>query len=252
MKQDLLAAFLYFTRLPVAKYVKYSEVKMSRSTKFYPLVGWFVGASTGLVFFLMALIVPIMPALIISTAASILLTGAFHEDGFSDTCDGFGGGWDKDKILSIMKDSRVGAYGSIGTILILFAKISFLSELYVNGIPFVLIGGHVLSRFVGVSSMMVLPYVRMNDDSSKAKNIIKRFSLLEYSFMILTAISSFFIMDSFWYFLSCIPLLGLFVWMNLWFKKWLGGYSGDCLGALQQMAEVVFYLSVLIIQKNII
>lgn len=252
MKQDLLAAFLYFTRLPLAKYVSYSEMNMKRATKFYPLVGWFVGSFSALVFFVMFQLIPVMPALILSTAAGILMTGALHEDGFSDTCDGFGGAWQKDKILSIMKDSRVGAYGSIGTILILFAKISFLSELYVDTIPFVIISAHVVSRFLGLSSMMILPYVRINDESSKTNAIIKRFSFKEYVFMMLTAFTSFLILDSYWYFLCLFPLLVLFVWINAWFKKWIGGYTGDCMGAVQQLAEVIFYLSALIIQKNII
>src|SRR3569833_79355 len=115
-------ALMFFTRIPCPKWVDHSEEYLNKSSKYFPVVGIIVGSISALIFWLFQLFFPVEIALIFSIIASILTTGAFHEDGFADVCDGFGGGWTKDKILLIMKDSRVGAFGVIGLISILAGK----------------------------------------------------------------------------------------------------------------------------------
>src|SRR5215213_7826698 len=107
----LFTALQFYTRLPVPRWVGYSETALNQATRYFPLIGWLVGLLAGATWLIGTYLVDAPTGLLLSMMASVLLTGAFHEDGFADVCDGFGGGWTKEKILLIMKDSRLGAYG---------------------------------------------------------------------------------------------------------------------------------------------
>ena len=113
-------ALMFYTRIPCPKWVDHSPDYINKATRFFPLMGWIVGSFAFAFFSLCLWLNEPALAVIFSMIASVWITGAFHEDGFADVCDGFGGGWTKQKILDIMKDSRVGAYGLIG-LLLLFA-----------------------------------------------------------------------------------------------------------------------------------
>ena len=181
---------------------------------------------------------------------SIYLTGAFHEDGFADFCDGFGGGNSKEKILEIMKDSRIGTYGSIGIISVLSAKFFTLLNIDVEYIPVLLISGHSFSRIFPVLIIYSLPYAR-EDLSSKVKPVGHKGSVTGFIFAFLTGITP----------LIFIPLLSLaviipcafltFIIFRWYIKRKLEGYTGDVLGALQQLMEVIFYLSFLVYEYKI-
>ena len=112
-------ALMFFTRLPCPAWVGYSESYLNHSARYFPLVGVIVGGIGGLTFWLAQLIWPPSIAVLLSMLATIAVTGAFHEDGLADSCDGFGGGWGKEQVLAIMKDSRLGTFGAIGLGLIL-------------------------------------------------------------------------------------------------------------------------------------
>lgn len=115
-------ALRFFTRMPVPRWVGHSTDLLNHSARYFPLVGWLVGLVGAAGFLIVGLALPVSLAIVLSMAATIRFTGAFHEDGFGDVCDGFGGGWDRAQVLSIMKDSRIGAYGAIGLVLMLIAK----------------------------------------------------------------------------------------------------------------------------------
>ena len=110
----VLTAIQYFTRLPVPRWVGYSDRQLNDASRYFPLVGILVGLFTGAVFLLAMRVFPQPIAVLLSMLAGVLLTGGFHEDGLADVCDGFGGGRDRPQILAIMKDSRVGSYGVLG------------------------------------------------------------------------------------------------------------------------------------------
>ena len=118
-------AVQYYTRIPCPRWVGHSQDQLNEASKYFPLMGWIVGGASAGVFYLAQFIFPVSISVLLSMAAGILLTGAFHEDGFADTCDGFGGGWTKAEVLEIMKDSRIGSYGTIGLVLILLSKFLF-------------------------------------------------------------------------------------------------------------------------------
>ena len=122
-------SLMFYTRIPCPKYVDHSEEYLNKATRYFPLVGIIVGVISFIFYWISNQIFNVQISVIISIAAGILVTGAFHEDGFADTFDGFGGGWTKEKILEIMKDSRVGVYGVISIVILLFLKIFSLTSL---------------------------------------------------------------------------------------------------------------------------
>lgn len=208
-------------------------------------MGWIVGGGTALTYVLLSFILPQPIVIIMSILASILLTGGLHEDGLADVCDGFGGGWNKEKILSIMKDSSTGVYGVIGIVMVMLLKFSALSELDASQIPALLIAGHSLSRFTAVTFMYTHQYARAQEQS-KSKNIAVKMSFSSLIAAAMFGIFPLFLLKNHVYFLVLIPL-SLVKWLlGRYFNKWIDGYTGDCLGAAQQIAEVVFYLFILI------
>ncbi len=253
MKKELqifLTAIMFYSRIPVPKNMKHEPDLLNKATRYFPLVGIITGVIAAAVFFAINYVTNVSVAVIFSMIASVLVTGAFHEDGFADVCDGFGGGWTKEKILLIMKDSRVGAYGAIGIVLLLLLKFSLLITLPVNKIAMVIIAGHALSRFFPVIIMLLSNYVRENEDA-KAKPLAKKIAAIEALLAFIFAALPLLLFCQ-WQIIGVLlmPLLFTF-YINRYFKKWIGGYTGDCLGAVQQVAEVLIYLSLIILWKFI-
>ena len=178
------------------------------------------------------------------------MTGAFHEDGFADVCDGFGGGWTKEKILDIMKDSRVGAYGVIGLISIFLFKFYLLLSIESKLIPLVIFSAHAYSRFCAASFILTHHYVRENEDS-KAKPVAKSLSLTNFMIAFLFGVSALLIFKSMYIFILLIPVYMIKYFLGRYYTKWIGGYTGDCLGATQQVCEVGFYLFFILLWKYI-
>ena len=121
-------ALMFLTRLPVPKNINHAELYLQKSPKYFPLIGWIVGFISVVVFIIFKFI-SVDIGVLASIIAGIFTTGCFHEDGFADTCDAFGGGWTKEKILAIMKDSRLGTYGVAGLGLMLTTKFLLVKEL---------------------------------------------------------------------------------------------------------------------------
>ncbi|MDO8932512.1 MAG: adenosylcobinamide-GDP ribazoletransferase, partial [Rhodocyclaceae bacterium] len=169
------AAVRFFTRLPVPAWVGHSQRQLDQATRYFPLVGILVGIIGAAVTLAAGMLLPLSLAVILGMAATLLATGAFHEDGFSDSCDGFGGGWDKAQVLLIMKDSRIGSYGAVGVALLLLAKWNALMEVDDAFLLTALVAGHAVSRFAATTLIFALDYVR-DDDSSKSKPLAVRMS----------------------------------------------------------------------------
>jgi len=251
MKREIrifFTALMFFTRIPCPKWVDHSEEYLNKASKYFPVVGIIVGSVSAFVYWLLQLIFPTEIALIFSMIASILTTGAFHEDGFADVCDGFGGGWTKEKILLIMKDSRLGTYGVVGLGLILLLKWSVLKYFPANALMVAIISGHAISRLNAVSLIYTDTYAR-DDDSSKSKPLATKMNSGELIFAILFGLAPLVFFANVYALLTLVPLSLVRWYFSGYFKKWIGGYTGDCLGAVQQVSEVVFYLSLILIFK---
>jgi adenosylcobinamide-GDP ribazoletransferase len=249
MKKELrifFTAVMFLTRLPVPKTTDHSAGYLREAPRYFPVVGWIVGGCCSLVFWLADRYLSQDIAVVASMVTGLLTTGCFHEDGFADVCDGFGGGWTKDKILIIMKDSRIGAYGAIGLVMILGSKFLLLKELPVF-IPAV-IAAHSVSRLMPVLLMKTGVYAA-DPDQSKAKPLAGRsLSTSSLVLALMFALPPFLLLP--WYFLVLlVPALLTTVIMYRWFSKWIGGYTGDCLGAVQQVVEIGFYLGCILLWR---
>ncbi|HEX8964507.1 MAG TPA: adenosylcobinamide-GDP ribazoletransferase [Rhodocyclaceae bacterium] len=247
MRQELaylFAALRFFTRLPVPAWVGHSRAQLDGAARYFPLVGILVGALGGGVSFAASLALPASVAVVLGMAATILATGAFHEDGFADSCDAFGGGWDKAQVLAIMKDSRIGSYGAIGIALMLLAKWNALMELNAAVLLPALVAGHAVSRFAAVTLMAGLDYVR-DDDSSKARPVAARLGGASLAVAGVFGLAPCLLLPlpEVGYALAAAALAALAA--AIFFARRIGGYTGDCLGAAQQVAELGFYLGLL-------
>jgi adenosylcobinamide-GDP ribazoletransferase len=244
-------ALMFYTRIPCPRWVGHSEEMLNKSTIYFPLIGWLVGGVAGFTYWGLSHFFPQNIALLLSMVVSILMTGAFHEDGFADVCDGFGGGWTQERILDIMKDSRLGTYGAAGLGLLLALKfyalrtVGFESIHVLRSIIPVLIVAHSLSRATALTFIYTHEYARANEDS-KAKPVAKKLSLSELAvglaLGLLPLVAYAVWLRNPWLLLVLLPLWGVKAYLARYFQKWIGGYTGDCLGATQQVAEVVVYL----------
>ena len=243
--QVLLTAIIFYTRLHVPISVPYSEDMLNKATRYLPLIGWITGAFMVAALYILGNIAPPMVCILIAIIVGVWITGAFHEDGFADMCDGFGGGWTKEKILDIMKDSRIGTYGMLGLLLIMTLKFLSLRELPLSLVMIAILTAQPLSRFMAVTVIYTHSYARDNDDS-KAKPIAKGITfnglLVAGLWGWLPFMAAIIYLHNYTLLLT-IPALLLARWyMVRLMQKWIGGYTGDCLGAVQQVSETVIYL----------
>ena len=247
-------ALRFYTRIPCPQWEDYVDEDLSKATRYFPLVGWIVGGIIALSAYGLHFIFPATVCIILALIVGVLTTGAFHEDGFADVCDGFGGGWSKMKILEIMKDSRIGVYGALGLILLFALKILVLVELFNIDILLtikVILLAHVVSRFSVVSLVYTNKYAR-EDGSSKVKPIEKGTSgsaLLIGVIWLLPFLWLF--QNNYLYLLAILPVYLTKICLSHYFTRWIGGYTGDCLGATQQVTEMVTFLFCLGLYKFI-
>ena len=252
-----LLALQFFTRVPVAgrlaAWVGFSPQMLRASAAHFPGVGWLVGLWGAAVFALLQWGLPgpagLLAAAVLSTAATAWMTGAFHEDGLADTADGLGGSVDRSRALEIMKDSRIGSYGAIALVLALGAKCALLAQIAGQGMVAgvaALVAAHVLSRFMPLLLIRTLPHVG-DTAQSKSKPLADAIGSGALAVGLLWT----------------LPALALLAWAHgpmrvvaavaaailaagwmarvLWRR--LQGFTGDGLGAVQQLSEIAIYLA---------
>ena len=233
-------ALAFFSRIPVPASTPYSPELLSKSSRYLSLVGLLLGALQALVLLLAAQLLPFSIAVLLSLISGLVLTGAFHEDGLADTADGLGGGLSLDRKLEIMKDSRVGTYGLVALFSVFLIKWQSLFALDTQAVwALVLVAG--LSRATAVSLTFVLPYQQL-DIVSKSKPIatsLQKRALLSIWLFVLPFL--YFIPLSLT--LSLLTTLALsFILLFFYYRSQLQGYTGDLLGAAQQVTELSLYL----------
>lgn len=256
---------MFYTRIPCPKNIDHNPDYLNKASRYFPLIGWIVGVISFAVYYLSAILFNNEIAVILSVIAGILTTGAFHEDGFADVCDGFGGGWTKEKILLIMKDSAIGAYGAIGVVLLFLLKFQSLvqvvddsqkSELIIYNLQFTIfllfVSAHSVSRLSAISIVFTHQYSR-EDASSKSKPIAQNFTWKEVTGALFFGLLPLVVLSFFQWqlLLALVPVFIARFFLARYFQKWIDGYTGDCLGATQQVCEVIFYLSIIAIWKFI-
>ncbi|MFQ3599018.1 MAG: adenosylcobinamide-GDP ribazoletransferase [Chloroherpetonaceae bacterium] len=242
-----LSAVMFLTRLPVSRFVEYNPDHLSKSTLYFPLVGALVGSVGALALFLASLKCSPILSVLASMATTILLTGAFHEDGLADSADGFGGGYTKERILEIMKDSRIGTYGAIALWLFLTAKLLLLTEIFKQEHSLALstlVVAHMLGRYSSMPLIFTLEYARSESTSSKPfaqKASLKRLVVASLYTMLLCI----WLLE--WDAIIALGISGLIAfWARHFFVKQIGGITGDALGAANQLVELGVYAGIYI------
>ena len=243
------AALRFFTRLPVPVRIDHAPELLDRAARYLPLVGIVVGALGAVVTVLALKILPSSMAVLLGMLATILVTGAFHEDGLADAADGLGGGWDKAQVLAIMKDSRIGSYGAIALFLTLALKFHAVQGLPWELMAPALIAGHAASRFVAVMLIHWLDYVR-EDDSARARPLTQPMARGDLLLAGVFGLLPFALLLYLWMpwqnvLLAIVLAAAVMVFAGRYFVRRIGGYTGDCLGATQQVAEIAIYIGLL-------
>lgn len=253
--QVILTGWVYFTRIPlparVSKRLSYSQQSLNRSAKYLPLVGILVGLVAGGVYWAASYALGSRElAVLLSMLATILVTGAFHEDGVTDFFDAFGGGWwSRDRILEIMKDSRVGTFGSLALLISFLLKYQSLVAMRAQLILPALVAAHAFSRFAAASFIFTSSYVRKNDESYFKPIMRDRMSKADFMVAGLLGILPILLFGH-WQYLLLAPTLWIVrSCFGAWFIRKLGGYTGDCLGATQQVVEISFYLGAIMLTR---
>ena len=255
--RHFLLAVQFFTRIPItgalADWTGFSPAMLRASAAYFPAVGWIVGLLTAAVFAGLAYALPggqagLFVAVAFSTIFGVLLTGAFHEDGLADLCDGLGGSLERERALDIMKDSRVGTYGAIALVLALLARTGLLVLIGQAGLwlaALALFAGHVISRMAPLFIVLTLSHVG-DTAQSKSKPLADQIST--GSLLVALAWTTgglglvAWLYPGFWWLSAAAAASAalLFMWRLL--KRRLDGFTGDGLGATQQVTEVSFYL----------
>ncbi|WP_084421765.1 adenosylcobinamide-GDP ribazoletransferase [Henriciella litoralis] len=250
MKDELAKlglAIQFLTRIPLPIEPGYTPERMAGTPAYYPLVGAMIGGVCAGGFWLASLGLPAGVSVVIALGVGLLLTGAFHEDGLADTFDGVGGGLTRETALLIMKDSRIGTYGTAALVVVLLLKAAALAAMPGAVVIVALVAGHALSRLSAVLVIATSRYVR---EEGTGKPVAAGLSLGALCVACLTGALTI----AFWSLLQPFSaiLCGLgglvigHVLMRLVFEPKLGGYTGDTLGAVQQVSETGFYLGLLV------
>lgn len=236
------------TAAPARSVTAPSAAKSTAAVAWYPLAGTLVGAFAGVVFCLAHLVFPVALAVVLATAAALLATGALHEDGFADACDGLGGGATRERALEIMRDPRLGTYGAAGLGLMLAAKVLALAATTPPAaIPWLLVAAHAASRASMVLALASGTYARASGIAAPLADASPSGVRIAFALLVGGAVSCTLLVE-----LPPTALLagigGLalgHLLMRRAYERKLGGYTGDCLGAVQQASELGMYLGVL-------
>lgn len=243
--KNFITGLEFLTRIHISKQSHWSPESFGRSVKFFPLIGGILGILLVMINHLFAEYLPLMgfymPPHVLATLliiANILLTGGLHCDGLMDTMDGIFSGRSKDRMLEIMKDSRIGANGVVAFVLMTALKWSLLMDIAPLSLPTALFLMPMLGRFAMVMGITVFPYARPDGIGKAFAQYADKYTL--YIGIFFTA-------------LMIIPLgkqailsLAIVSFCTILFARFvtklLGGLTGDIYGAISELAEAMVLL----------
>jgi adenosylcobinamide-GDP ribazoletransferase len=241
---DLLTAVQFLTRLRVPSGPYYPD-SLARAVKFFPIVGLLISSGSLLVYRLLTPHLPLTLVALLVVVYLAAITGCLHEDGLADSVDGFGGGWEREKVLAIMRDSRIGTYGASALALSLLARVLLIASLPRSGVAPYLLVAPVLSRWTTLPLSFFLSPARERNEGqidgqgARIARITTRGSLIIGSLFTLVIAFTLLRVRAF------APVLvsaGVTLATALYYNHRIGGVTGDCFGATNQLAEVAVYL----------
>lgn len=248
-RDNIWAAFIFFTRLPLWRLYSPPPSSFRAVIEHWPLTGWLTGVAMAAVIYFGSDIMPYPMAVLMAIAARILLTGALHEDGLADFFDGFGGGGnDRRRILDIMKDSRIGTYGVLGLAVYLLLLYFTLSSMPAPLAAMTVLAADPYSKMLAGQTVMMLPYAR-TEASSKAHVVYRKMTVgsgISFFFQgMLPLVALLYVYNGLlrWDLLLFVPCVVMY-FLYLFMLRKLGGYTGDCCGAVFLLIELSFYICV--------
>lgn len=242
--QAFWLAIGFLTRIPMLVRIDYSQKLMNQCSLYFPLVGLLLGALYAGLFSLLSLAWSPLACVLLVLCFHLFITGAFHEDGLADSVDALGGGYTVEKRLEIMKDSRIGTYGTVALVMALGLKVALLLD--ARSIWLALLVTPAISRLTPLLLMAFLPYVT-DPDKSKSKPVAEGFShnrlLISCLFTALIALAFSAWLPGLWLSALTAVLIVALLW-GWYLQRQLGGYTGDALGASVVFCELVLLLGV--------
>lgn len=232
-------ALQFLTIIPVGSMGAWPDDWLARSAKYMPLVGALIGAIAGTALLVSAAFFPEPLPAVIGLAIAVLLTGALHEDGLADTADGLGGGVTRERRIEILRDSRIGTYGVLALIAVFAFKGAALTALDPSSAARVLIAAHAIARLGAVLGIVALPYA--GGENAKVSTPASKMTGGEIAIAILFGVLPGLIVLQFNVFLIC-TVFAMIAPVAIAFiaHRRIGGYTGDILGAIEQVFEAAF------------
>jgi adenosylcobinamide-GDP ribazoletransferase len=238
---SFLVAVQFMTRLPVPRGIPYSPDALAKSAIFFPAIGLLVGGGGAALYLLLSPHVGRDVVVVLILVYLVTVTGGLHEDALGDAADGLGGGWEKDRVLAIMRDSRIGSFGTIAITLGLLARFVFLTNLTPGKFVGFFIAGQVLGRWTALPLAFFLPSARDNE-AGHGKLIAHKITAVSFGAGTILALAIVVIAlktAAVWAALTAIATVAI---SGFYYWRRIGGITGDCLGATNQLTEIAIYL----------
>jgi adenosylcobinamide-GDP ribazoletransferase len=241
MLKLFLGAVAFMTRLPVPQKMQCEPDALSSAAVFFPLVGLLVSAGAIILNHVFSRFAPRDVVLVVVLVFLVAITGGFHEDALADAADGFGGGWGKDQILSIMRDSRVGSFGALAIALALLARFVFLRNIPPGRFDNYLVAGQVACRWTALPLAFFLPPAReQSGQGLRVAGKITIFTLVTGTLLTAAIVGIALGVAALWVMLAAVVITGA---TGAYYRRRIGGVTGDCLGATSQLTECAVYLT---------
>ncbi len=239
-----LVAVQFLTRIPTPDMHDLPAEWLARSGKYFPLVGGLVGGLSALALMGAHMVWPfgLLPALLALTVG-LIVTGALHEDGLADTADALGGGRTAPQRLEIMKDPRIGTYGALALGMALALKAGSLSAMPYRLAAGGLICAHMGGRTAAAWAMSLMPYA---GDHGASKVAAPERALRPWELgvsLVLALMPSLLLIGPISGMIALAASVPACLALGLAAERWIGGHTGDVLGAIEQVYEIVFVLA---------
>lgn len=236
-----LGAVAFLTRLPVPGELPWEPDALASSAVFFPLVGLLLSAGAIILNHLFSKFVAHEVVIVIVLVFLVGITGGFHEDALADAADGFGGGWGKDQILNIMRDSRVGSFGALAIVLAILARFVFLSNIPPHQLDNYLVAGPVACRWTALPLAYFLPPAReQSGQGARVAGKITTLALAAGTLLTLIIVGLALGRKALWVGLAALAMTAA---SGAYYRRRIGGVTGDCLGATNQLTEVAIYFA---------
>jgi adenosylcobinamide-GDP ribazoletransferase len=242
-----MIAAQFLTRWPMPRGLETDEKELGQAAMFFPLVGTLVGASGALLHFALLNFLPPSTCALLALVYFSFITNAFHEDGLADAFDAFGGAWTRERALEIMRDSRVGTFGALALVFLALAKYNFLSILDPSVVWRWLIVAHTSARWTTLPLCLWLPYAR---EEGQGKLVARRVSYGGATVATVTFLATLALLN--WRGAAVAGAVAILTPLltGLYYRHRIGGVTGDCLGATNQLTEVAIYLTAVALRWN--